>query len=112
VYFTQRSVEQLARFNHENKAPAAISTRDVLEFATLRGAECCALEGKCGTLTPGKEADLLLMRTDNFRHYPVNNVFGAIVQAGGTGSLDTVFIEGRAKNFRGTLESKLVGHDL
>ncbi len=52
------------------------------------------------------------MRTDSFRHYPVNNAFGAIVQEGGTGSLDTVFIAGRAKKFRGKMESKLVGHDL
>jgi cytosine/adenosine deaminase-related metal-dependent hydrolase len=112
LYFTQRSVAQLARFNGDTKAPAAISARDVLEFATLRGAECCALEAQCGTLTPGKEADLLLMRTDNFRQYPVNNAFGAIVQAGSTENLDTVFIAGRAKKFRGKMESKLVGHDL
>jgi hypothetical protein len=52
------------------------------------------------------------MRTDNFRQYPVNNAFGAIVQAGGTENLDTVFIAGRAKKFRGRMESRLLGHDL
>jgi cytosine/adenosine deaminase-related metal-dependent hydrolase len=111
AYFTQHGMAQNAKFNGGQLAPA-VTARDIVEFATLRGAECCALDAKCGTLTPGKEADLLLLRTDNFRQYPVNNAFGAIVQSGGVSSLDTVFIAGRAKKFRGKMESKLVGHDL
>jgi 5-methylthioadenosine/S-adenosylhomocysteine deaminase len=66
LYYTQRSLAQLARFNRETKPPAAIGTRDILEFATIRGAECCALDAKCGSLTPGKEADIVLVRTQDF----------------------------------------------
>lgn len=110
LYYTQRSLAQLARFNRETKPPAAISARDVLEFATIRGAECCALDAKCGSLTPGKEADIVLLRTGNIRQFPVNNAIGAIVQAG-VGDVDTVFIAGQAKKWRGRMTSKLAGQD-
>jgi 5-methylthioadenosine/S-adenosylhomocysteine deaminase len=110
LYYTQRSLAQLARFNRETKPPAAISVRDILEFATIRGAECCALDAKCGSLTPGKEADIVLLRTGNIRQFPLNNAIGAIVQAG-VGDVDTVFIAGQAKKWRGRMTSKLAGQD-
>lgn len=111
LYFTQRSLAQLAKFEGNTRPPAAVTARDVLEFATVRGAECNALSHKCGTLTPGKEADILMIRTDNVRHFPLNNAIGAVVQAGTTNELDTVFIAGQAKKWRGRMTSKLVGHD-
>lgn len=111
LYFTQRSLAQLAKFNGNAKPPAAVTARDVLEFATVRGAGCNALDRKCGTLTPGKEADILMIRTDSVRHCPLNNAIGAVVQAGTTGEIDAVFIAGQAKKWRGKMTSKLAGHD-
>ena len=111
LYFTQRSLAQFARFNREAKPPVAVTARDILEFATIRGAECCALERKCGSLAPGKEADILLLRTDNIRQSPMNNAIGAIVQAGTMGNVDTVFVAGQAKKWRGRMTSKLAGQD-
>ncbi len=112
AYFTQRSLAQLARFNKEAKPPSAVSARDVLEFATIRGAECCALDSKCGSLIPGKEADIVLLRTRTLRQLPLNNGIGAIVQSGTAGDVDTVFIAGQARKWRGQMPSKLAGQDL
>jgi 5-methylthioadenosine/S-adenosylhomocysteine deaminase len=112
AYFTQRSLAQLARFNKEAKPPAAVSARDILEFATIRGAVCCALDSKCGSLTPGKEADIVLFRTRTIRQLPLNNAIGAIVQAGTAGDVDTVFIAGQARKWRGHMTSKFAGQDL
>lgn len=53
-----------------------------------------------------------MLRIDNFRQYPLNNAIGLIVTGGSVGNLDTVFIAGKAKKFRGRMETKLVGHDL
>jgi 5-methylthioadenosine/S-adenosylhomocysteine deaminase len=108
LYFTQRSMAQLARFNKAASVPAGITARDVLEFATIRGAECCALERVCGTLTPGKEADLVILRAPAMRMQAVNNVYGAVVQGGNIRDVDTVFVAGQLKKWRGAL----VGHDL
>jgi 5-methylthioadenosine/S-adenosylhomocysteine deaminase len=112
VYFFQRAMAQHAKFEGKSNFPAAITARDVLEFATIRGAENCGLGDKCGSLTPGKEADLVMIRTDNMHLYSVNNAIGVVVQAATIGNVDTVFVAGQARKWRGQLTSKLVGHDL
>jgi cytosine/adenosine deaminase-related metal-dependent hydrolase len=48
-----------------------LTHRDVLEFATIEGARACALDQKIGTLTPGKQADIVLIRTDQVNVAPV-----------------------------------------
>jgi 5-methylthioadenosine/S-adenosylhomocysteine deaminase len=111
LYTVQRGLAQLSKFNGNPKYPAAVTVRDVLEFATIRGAECNALDRKCGSLTPGKEADLLMIRTDTVRHTPLNNAFGAIVHASTRADLDAVFIAGQAKKWRGQMTNKLVAQD-
>ncbi len=44
----------------ETGLPPLLTCRDVLEFATVEGARCANLERKVGTLTPGKEADIVM----------------------------------------------------
>ena len=66
------------------------------------------VDGKVGTLTPGKEADLLMLKADSIDVWPLNNAYGAVVNLLGTGHVEAVFIAGRVKKWRG----KLVGIDL
>src|SRR5262249_36792865 len=40
--------------------PAPLTTRDVLRYATMNGAKALRLDGKTGSLTPGKEADIII----------------------------------------------------
>ena len=55
-----------------------LTCRDVLEFATIEGARACGLDGKIGSLTPGKRADVILVRADTFGMTPLNNPIGAV----------------------------------
>src|SRR5262249_2644960 len=64
-YAFQRALAQNARFKKNPDPPAAITVRDTLEAATFRGAEGCGLADKVGTLTPGKEADIVLLQANN-----------------------------------------------
>lgn len=111
VYFLQHALAQFAKFRGETP-PAAVTVRDVLEFATVRGAECCGLERTCGSLTPGKEADIVLIRTDSMRLSPTSNAIGSVVQAANVGDVDTVFVGGRLRKWRGSLTDRLIGHNL
>ena len=43
--------------------PLPLTARDMLDFATLQGAQACGLAGKIGSLTPGKQADVVLVDT-------------------------------------------------
>lgn len=85
-----------------------ISARDVLEFATIAGARANGLEHKTGSLTPGKQADVILLRKDRINVLPVNDPVGAVVLAMDTGNVDSVFVGGQARKLHG----QLVGVDL
>ncbi len=80
-----------------------MTCRDVLEFATVEGARCASLERKVGTLTPGKEADIVLLATDRINVWPLNNAPGAVVNVMNPGHVDTVLIAGKPKKWRGGL---------
>src|SRR5205085_7343575 len=64
VFTLQRALLNERSFKGEKDLPALLTARDVIEFATLQGARTDGLEGKIGTLTPGKEADIIMLRTD------------------------------------------------
>jgi 5-methylthioadenosine/S-adenosylhomocysteine deaminase len=71
-----------------------ITCRDVLEFATIDGARACGLDGGIGSLTPGKRADVILVRTDTFGMTPMNNPVGAFVYNAHPGLVDTILVDG------------------
>ena len=99
LYAFQRG---LANFN-DLPLSKRVTVRDVLEFATLRGAECCALDHKVGTLTPGKQADIVLIDTSDVSLYPKHNAILTVVEGASIGHVDTVFIGGKLRKWRGAL---------
>ena len=63
----------------ENVDRLRITCRDVLEFATVDGAHAAGLEGVTGSLTPGKEADLIVLRGDSLALSPVRKPADSVV---------------------------------
>jgi len=59
--------------------PALLTTRDVLRFATINGAKHLRLDKKTGSLTPGKEADIIILDATALNVAPLNNVPRAVV---------------------------------
>jgi len=83
--------------------PARITSREVLSYTTIEGAKANGLAHKTGSLTPGKEADLIMLRTDKPNVFPVNDPIGAVVWGMDTGNVDSVFVAGRAMKRNGKL---------
>ncbi len=92
----------------EENLPPFLTTRDVLEFATLEGARANGLADKTGSLTPGKEADVIMLRTDRPNIFPINDPIGAVVWGMDTSNVDSVFVAGKALKRNG----QLLGVDL
>lgn len=88
--------------------PHLISTREVLEFATRGGARSARLEQKVGTLTPGKQADIVLLRRDTINSTPVNDRLASVVHNMDARNVDTVIVAGRVVKQDG----QLLGVDL
>jgi cytosine/adenosine deaminase-related metal-dependent hydrolase len=88
--------------------PKLLTVREVLEFATIEGARVCGVEDRTGSLTPGKQADLVLIRCDDTNTYPVIDPVSTVVLQADTRNVDSVFVGGVALKRGGAL----VGADL
>jgi 5-methylthioadenosine/S-adenosylhomocysteine deaminase len=106
--YLQRAIAQNRRFAGDQNPPKPLMVRDMLYCATMGGAHCAGLDDKIGSLAPGKEADLLLIRADDINLYPSNNAVGTVVQAAERSNIDTVIIGGRVRKYRG----QVVGLDV
>jgi 5-methylthioadenosine/S-adenosylhomocysteine deaminase len=86
--------------------------KDVLEFATIDGARACAMEDKVGSLTPGKQADIVLLKTNAINTAPMINPMGTIVVFSDTSNVDSVFVAGQAVKRGGELVDVDLGRTL
>jgi cytosine/adenosine deaminase-related metal-dependent hydrolase len=87
----------------ERNLPALLTPRDVLEFATIEGARCAQIDSKCGTLSPGKDADIVVLRADSLDVWPHNNASGTVANLMNPSHVESVFVAGRPKKWRGAL---------
>src|SRR5260370_35512616 len=92
--YLQRAIAQNRKFSGDQNPPKPLMVRDVLYCATMGGAHCAGLDDKIGSLTPGKEADLLVIRTADINLYPSNNAIGTLGQAAKRSNVDTATIAG------------------
>src|SRR4051812_8239052 len=83
--------------------PKLLSCREVLEFATIEGARVCGLEERTGSLTPGKQADIVILRCDHTNTYPVIDPVSTVVLQADTRNVEWVFVAGRCLKRDGAL---------
>ncbi len=83
--------------------PALLTTRDVLRFATINGAKALRLDHKTGSLTPGKEADILILDATAINVAPLNQVPGAVVSLMERTNVETVIVAGKIRKWKGRL---------
>lgn len=107
-FHLQRWSAHVARTQKEPNPPALLSVRDMLEFATIRGAHNAALAAKIGSLTPGKDADIVIIRAEDINTMPLTNAVGTVVSHAHAGNVETVLVAGNARKWRGAM----VGHDM
>jgi cytosine/adenosine deaminase-related metal-dependent hydrolase len=85
--------------------PQLVTSRQVIEMATIAGAAANRVLDKVGTLTPGKEADIIVLDARNINTWPMNNVPGTIVTMMNPRHVRDVLIAGKVVYYKG----KLVG---
>jgi 5-methylthioadenosine/S-adenosylhomocysteine deaminase len=90
--------------------PAPLTTRDVLRFATMNGAKALRLDSKVGSLTPGKEADIVILDATRLNVAPLNQVPGAVVSLMDRTNVETVIVAGKARKWKGQLLGADVPH--
>jgi len=83
--------------------PSLLTTRDVLRYATINGAKDLGLDRKTGSLTPGKEADIILLSAEAINVAPLNHVPGAVVSLMDRTNVETVIVAGKVRKWKGQL---------
>jgi 5-methylthioadenosine/S-adenosylhomocysteine deaminase len=83
--------------------PAPLTTRDVLRYATMNGAKALRLDNKVGSLTPGKEADIIILDATRINVAPLNQVPGAVVSLMDRTNVETVIVAGKVRKWKGRL---------
>jgi 5-methylthioadenosine/S-adenosylhomocysteine deaminase len=81
----------------------AITVQQVLELATIKSAQCLGLEGRIGSLTPGKEADIVLLRKSDINMRATADPVSSIVLHAGVANVDTVIVGGNIVKQNGKL---------
>ena len=102
---SQRALDNDQVTAQTGRAPERISIdcREALAWATVNGARMLGLDRRIGALTPGKQADIVLLRADDLNLVPVVDPVRSIVLHAGIANVDTVLVAGRVVKRAGKL---------
>jgi cytosine/adenosine deaminase-related metal-dependent hydrolase len=72
-----------------------LTAKRLVQLATLDGAVDLGIADRTGSLTPGKRADIILVRTTDINIAPVSEPYEALVTFAQPRNVDTVIVDGR-----------------
>jgi 5-methylthioadenosine/S-adenosylhomocysteine deaminase len=100
----QRGIDNIA-VNQSGQEVGAVSipARQALKWVTIDGARAIGLDHKIGSLTPGKQADLILIRTDDLNVFPSHDPVETVLFHANSANVDTVLVAGRPVKRSGQL---------
>ena len=101
----QRSLDNVAyRAEHGSIPPTStVTTREALSWITVEGARMLGMQDRIGTLAPGKQADLVVIRADELNMQPVHDPVSSVVFQASLANIDSVMVAGRWAKREGRL---------
>ena len=86
-----------------------LRAEQVVNWATLGGAQALGMDSFIGSITPGKKADLVLIKNDQSPvMFPILHPYGHVVFQAGRGDVHTVMVDGNVVKYN----HQLLGIDL
>jgi cytosine/adenosine deaminase-related metal-dependent hydrolase len=74
--------------------PDVMNAEDVVRMATIEGAKALNLENRIGSITPGKNADLIFIESEKINTIPFDNVYAKLVYSTNQDSISHVMVDG------------------
>jgi len=110
----QRSLDNVAyREQHGTIPPTStITAREALSWVTVEGARMLQQLDRIGTLTPGKQADLVVIRATDLNMQPVHDPVASVVFQASLANIDSVMVAGQWKKRAGKLLAGDLSADL
>jgi cytosine/adenosine deaminase-related metal-dependent hydrolase len=105
----QRSLDNVAHREQHGTIPptSTVRTREALAWVTIDGARMLQQQDRIGSLAPGKQADLVVIRASDLNMQPVHDPVSAVVFQASLANIDSVMVAGTWKKRAG----RLVGVD-
>jgi 5-methylthioadenosine/S-adenosylhomocysteine deaminase len=98
-FVCMRMLYSLHQHRLGNKSP--VTTKRLVHLATIDGAKDLGIADKVGSLTPGKRADLILIRTTDPNMAPIGDPYDALVSLAQPTNIELVVIDGRVLRRKG-----------
>ena len=110
----QRSLDNVAHREAHGTIPptSTITTREALSWVTIEGARMLQQQDRIGSLAPGKQADLVLVRATDLNMQPVHDPVSAVVMQASLANIDSVMVAGEWKKKGGKLLAGDLAQDL
>ena len=80
-----------------------MTARDYMHIATLGGAKALGIDSKVGSITPGKLADMVLLRTDRLGFPAIDDLAERVYTYAGIQDIDSVWVQGKLQKKDGEL---------
>ena len=102
---SQRAIDNAESRASTGQLPttSSIHCREALEWITIEGARMLKMEDRIGSLTPGKQADVILVRADDLNMWPVHDPVTSVVMQASVANVDTVLIAGEFRKRHGKI---------
>lgn len=107
IHSSERGRRHEIAWNDKVDVTDLLTTRQVLEFATIQGAQVAGIADRTGSLTPGKKADIVVIDGSAINMAPIIDPVAAVVTAAGVQNVETVIIDGRFHKRDGRLLADL-----
>ncbi|WP_331235530.1 amidohydrolase family protein [Natronorarus salvus] len=95
----------------EEVTEVGLTCRDTLEMATIEGARALGMDEEIGTLTPGKRADIVLVRADDFTTAPSHSPIQTVVFQSDPSHIEWVLVDGEPVKRDGELVNSKVDEE-
>ena len=108
---TQRAFDNAASKQERGQLPetSTITAREALGWITMEGARMLRMQDRIGSLTPGKQADVVMIRATDLNMQPIHDPVTSVITQTAIGNVDTVLVAGQIKKRHGQLLDTSVG---
>ena len=91
--------------SHEMPPKLTFGVRDALRWATVNGAHALGMERRFGTLSPGKQADIVVIGGRRLNVTPMADPVGCLVGQASAANVEHVLVAGRFVKRNGQLQT-------
>jgi cytosine/adenosine deaminase-related metal-dependent hydrolase len=102
---TQRALDNAESRERTGTIPetSTITAREALSWVTIEGARMLGMEDRIGSLTPGKQADLVLVDSTAMNMQPIHDAVASVVMQSSLANIESVMVAGRWRKRSGSL---------